>query len=148
LWARFFELREAHAKNAASLDALIEGNDIRGYVGGIILRGEGHLLPQTGRLCLARLADPFDGTIALGTCDLHKFALSASVPLAENVHVASELVWSESVFAEFAFDLIAMVQGTYNPGRLSSLYGIGGRFAEMVKELGITVVPHKGPSAG
>jgi hypothetical protein len=143
----FFELREVEAKSDESLSALIESNDIRGYVGGAILRAEGHTLPQTGRLCLAQLANPFEGTTALGTCQLD-VGLSASVPLAENVHIATKLAWSESGFAEFAFDLVAMVQGTYEPGRLSSLYGIGGRFAEMVRELGITVSPFKKPPAG
>jgi hypothetical protein len=72
---------------------------------------------------------------------LLEFGMSKSVQLAENVHIGSMLKWSESGFAQFAFDMIAMIQGTYESGRLSSFYGIGGTFAELMKEVGATVIP-------
>jgi hypothetical protein len=47
-------------------------------------------------------------------------------------------MWSEFAFAQFAFDLIAMMQGTYEASRLSSFYGIGSSFAELMKDAGVT----------
>jgi hypothetical protein len=32
--------------------------------------------------------------------------------------------WAEANFSQFAFDLIAMMNGTYNPGLLSSWHGM------------------------
>jgi hypothetical protein len=46
------------------------------------------------------------------------------------------LKWAESQFAQFAFDLIAIMQGTYEAGRLSSFYGVGNSFFEMMRDVG------------
>jgi hypothetical protein len=42
------------------------------------------------------------------------------------------LDWSEMWFARFAFDLVAMLQGTYD-GRLSSFYGFGSSWGEIAR---------------
>jgi hypothetical protein len=34
-------------------------------------------------------------------------------------------MWSEAYFSQFGFDLIAMMQGTYEAGRVSSFHGMG-----------------------
>lgn len=53
------------------------------------------------------------------------------------------LRWSESEFAKFAFDLVAMLQGTYQVGRLSSFYGMGSSFHELMSEAGATIINSK-----
>ena len=58
-------------------------------------------------------------------------AMTKTVELAENVHIGAEINWAEFHFAKFAFDLIAMIQGTYQPNRLSSFYGLGSSFLEL-----------------
>ena len=35
------------------------------------------------------------------------------------------LMWNEPNFSQFGFDLIAMMQGTYEVGRVSSFHGMG-----------------------
>ena len=47
--------------------------------------------------------------------------------LTDNVHFSAILSWAELHFSQFAFDLLAMMQGTYEVGRLSSFYGVGTR---------------------
>ena len=66
----------------------------------------------------------------LSTCSLGREQLDTTV------HVGSMLMWLESGFAQFAFDLIAMIHGTYEANRLSSFYGIGEDFAEAGEENG------------
>jgi hypothetical protein len=65
--------------------------------------------------------------------------MSKSVRVADNVHIGSMVMWSESAFAQFAFDLIAMIQGTYEVGRASSFYGMGSSFAELMRDVGATM---------
>ncbi len=38
-------------------------------------------------------------------------------------HLQCLLQWTQSGFGQFAFDLIAVMNGTYQPGRASSLHG-------------------------
>ena len=130
----FFELRKSEANSETALSALIDDLGLRRYFGGIILRGEGHTLPHTARLSITHSETPHDSTLRSGPTPLLEFGMSKSVQIAENVHIGSMLMWSEYGFAQFAFDLIAMIQGTYEVSRLSSFYGIGSSFADMVKK--------------
>lgn len=140
----FFELRQREMRSEAALSELIGGLGLRGFFGGLILRGEGLTLPQSARLSLIQSETPIAGTLTAGDTPLLEFGMSKSVAVADMVHIGSMLMWSESGFAEFAFDLIAMIQGTYEVGRRSSFYGIGGTFAEMMTEVGGTIVTMKG----
>lgn len=45
----FFELRSENEFSEASLANTLRGRDLRGFFGGVILRGEGHTKPFTGR---------------------------------------------------------------------------------------------------
>jgi hypothetical protein len=130
----FFELRQADANSEAALSALIDGHDLRGYFGGLILRGEGHTLPQTARLSLTRSKSATESMRCGGATPLLEFGMSKSVQHAEHDHIGSMLMWSEFGFAQFAFDLIAMMQGTYEPGRLSSYYGFGSTSFELMRK--------------
>ncbi len=45
--------------------------------------------------------------------------------VADNLHFGSMLMWSEVHFSQFGFDIIAMMQGNYEAGRVSSFHGMG-----------------------
>jgi hypothetical protein len=51
--------------------------------------------------------------------------MADSIKIAHNVHISSMLMWAEPNFSRFGFDLIAMMQGTYEPGKVSSFHGMG-----------------------
>lgn len=53
------------------------------------------------------------------------WATSNSRKLADGVYFKTQLTHSESYFSEFAFDIIALLKGTYNPSVISSFYGFG-----------------------
>jgi hypothetical protein len=129
----FFELRQAEARKRDALSALLGAIDLRGFFGGVILRGEGHELEQTGRLSLMQSKTPIEHPVHPVETLLHGAAYTDTVAFADDVHIGSMLMWSEFGFAQFAFDLIAMIQGTYDPGRLSSFYGIGSTAADRKK---------------
>src|SRR5260370_19833132 len=69
------------------------------------------------------IADHFHGKCKESV--LAGLLMADSVMIAENLHYGSMLMWSDIVFSQFAFDLIAMMQGTYRSGFLSSFYGMG-----------------------
>jgi len=121
----FFDLNEEHQFSEAALAGLIEGVKLRGFFGGIILRGQGHKMDVTGKMLLTQSATPSESTIGKNKSSLLNFGRTQSVKVTDNVHFGAMLMWSEFHFSQFGFDLIAMMQGTYEVGRISSFHGMG-----------------------
>lgn len=121
----FFDLKSDSQFSEAALSKIISGVELRGFFGGVILRGEGHPKPLTGRISLLRSETPIESTISKNKQSLLKMGISKSVQIADNLHFGSMLMWMEPAFSQFGFDLIATMQGKYESGRLSSFYGIG-----------------------
>lgn len=121
----FFNLLQDQQFSEAALKKTICGIVLRGFYGGVILRGEGHSKANTGRIFFIESETPFDSTIGKNKVSLLKSGQTKSVQISDNCHVGSTLMWSESNFSQFGFDLIALMQGTYKAGRLSSVYGLG-----------------------
>jgi hypothetical protein len=139
----FGEVRRTHMYSDAALEALIDGARLRGFFGGVILRAEGHTFPHTGRIALTRSDTPSESTLKDRQTPIGEYALSASREIAEKFHLGAMVMWSESNFAQFAFDLVAMLQGTYEPGRVSSFYGMGSSFHELMVETRSEIIPLK-----
>jgi len=129
----FIDLKKDSQFSEAALSKIICGIEIRGFFGGLILRGEGHSLPLTGRISLLRYEAPIESTIGKNKMSLLNMGISKSVQIAENLHVGSMLMWMELAFSQFGFDLIAIMQGKYELGRLSSFYGMGTSDWEKIK---------------
>jgi hypothetical protein len=113
----------------------MDGLGLRGFVGGIVLRGQGHSMPHTGRLFLIRSDTPGESRSSKNGASLLEFGLTSTTAVAENVHIGAMLTWAESAFAQFSFDVAAMLQGTFEVGRLSSLYGVGSSWLELQREI-------------
>lgn len=117
----FFELRQKDEKDFGALDELIEAVDIRGFYGGFILRCESLNGYYSGKLALLRERSdilPNNKTLSFS-------ANSKCKKMADNSYYKIHLDHFESYFAEFAFDIVALLKGTYNPNMLSSMYGFG-----------------------
>lgn len=122
----FFNLQIAHQFSEAALNKVIYGHELRGFFGGVILRGEGHEKDLTGRITLLKSKTPIEGTVACKKNSLLKCGMTNSVQVSDNLHFGSMLIWLEHNFSRFAFDIIAMIQGTFEVGQISSAYGMGG----------------------
>jgi hypothetical protein len=48
--------------------------------------------------------------------------MSASRP-SQGRHICATLMWSDTNFSKFAFDLLALFNGTYRSGFVSSMHG-------------------------
>lgn len=53
---------------------------------------------------------------------LHNTALTASIE-SNGAHRGAMLMWSPVNFSQFAFDLLAFLNGSYEPGRNASFHG-------------------------
>jgi hypothetical protein len=129
--AIFVDLREAASSSASILPQFIEGAALRGYFGGLVLRGEGHTMPHTGKITLLQSEQEIEEFPREGKAQLLEYGLAQSIKVTEKLHLSAMLMWSEAGFAQFGFDLLAMMRGTYEPGRLSSFYGMGHSFVEL-----------------
>jgi hypothetical protein len=125
-WSGVFDLRIENQFNQAALDKVVEGRQLLGFGGGMILRGDGHAQELTGRIMMLNSSSAITGTVGSGKESLFTSPLSNSIEVGENIHVGAVLLWSRSNFAQFAFDLIAIMQGTFEPGRISSHHGLVG----------------------
>jgi hypothetical protein len=122
----FFNMKRSSSLCMTGLKQLTSCIQYRGFMGGIILRAEEST--ASGRLSLYRsetpIAHPIDPASGKESV-LAGLLMADSVMIAENLHYGSMLMRSDIVFSQFAFDLIAMMQGTYRSGFLSSFYGMG-----------------------
>lgn len=122
----FFNLLQEHQHSEKALSKLITGAvELRGFFGGIILRGESHTEAMTGQLSLGRSDTPIENLFGKEKQSLLKLGMSNSVKISDNLHLIAMLTWEKSNFAQFSFDLIAMMQGTYEAGMISSFHGLG-----------------------
>lgn len=121
-----FQLCKDAEYSEAALSNILGGIDLRGFMGGLVLRGEGLSKPVSGRMTVLQGKEPISSSIGKGKQSLlGSMPLSASIKITESFHLGTMLMWSESGFAQFAFDMLAMMRGTYEIGRLSSFYGMG-----------------------
>lgn len=123
----FFDLKKKDENSGISLSRVNPTEDLRGFFGGMILRGEGQTKDLTGQLCLTVSDKPILRNFGKANQSLIDAGVSISktVQVADGRHQGAMLSWLESNFSRFGFDLIAMMQGTYEAGRVSSFYGLG-----------------------
>ena len=117
----FFELRKEDEMDFAALDALSDASILRGFYGGYILRIDTLDKYYSGKISLIMQ----DEDLKSSNKSLLFWATSKSKKVSEGVYLKTQLNHSESYFSEFAFDIIALLKGTYHPNILSSFYGMG-----------------------
>jgi len=121
----FFDLKREHQFSKLGLSRVNPSTELRGFFGGMILRGEGHSKPLTGQLSLTLSETPIMHNFGIKKKSLLEYGFSETVQVADSQHQGAMLHWLEMNFSRFGFDLIAMMQGTYDAGRISSFYGLG-----------------------
>lgn len=118
----FFELRKEHKSNYAALEKFAGTEYLRGFFGGLILRGEQLPPDVSGQMVRIGSIDP-DGQPMQPRKDKSLMGGFNTIQVGENRFWG--LMWAELHFSTFAFDLLAKLNGTYNASRLSSLHGFG-----------------------
>jgi hypothetical protein len=120
----FMELRRQHEFSVTALDNIVRWPLPRGYFEALILRGDGLPIESTGTIQLVGGDIPQVSTVGRDKGSLlAESSLSNSIEIDSHRHAAARLTWGRSQFSLFAFDLLAMVNGTYQPDTMSSLHG-------------------------
>jgi hypothetical protein len=118
----FFELRAKNSSELATLEMFRAASFGRAFYGGVILRGEGRDPDDTARvqqMTSDQVMEPMFPEAGL----LHQVAMAGTETVAGQLQSAM-LMWSTLRFSDFAFDLLALLNGTYQQGRASSLHGL------------------------
>lgn len=119
----FFELRSENANDLKALETLRDLSQLRRpFYGAVILRGEGLDPDNTGIVRTLTSENPIDA-LARPQGLLGNFTFASSVESAGS-HFGSMLMWSPIHFSDFAFDLLAIMNGTYRSGFVSSWHGL------------------------
>ncbi|MCJ8212060.1 hypothetical protein MUY27_20250 [Mucilaginibacter sp. RS28] len=116
----FFELHKSNEMDFGALDAFLEGSDLRNFYGGYILRPESHEKYSSGIVKFEYLHEdekPRNRSLL--------FWAYSKCKKQGDFYLRSRLNQSETYFSEFAFDIVALLKGTYKPYALSSMYGFG-----------------------
>lgn len=119
----FFELSESDREDMRALREIHAGMDLpRGFYGALILSSEGLPVDATGLTAFVRHAVGTRvvegyGDLMTAHCKTKGFAHKGRM-------CSVRLDWMETNFARFAFDLIAIAQGTFERGRVSSFFGL------------------------
>lgn len=116
----FYELHKENEKGFAALDAMLDGSDLRGFYGGYVLRPESLEKYSSGKISFEYL----DEEVKPHNSSLLFWSYSKCKKVNE-LYLRARLLHSETHFSEFAFDIIALLKGTYRPYALSSMYGFG-----------------------
>lgn len=122
--AVFFEIQKTNEHKAKILNNLIVTSDFPFY-GGVILKGEGRNINDTGQFRLLVGDNPMRSSVGkkkesliLGSPE------SDSLEIKGNKHIGTHLFWSPANFSSFAFDIILLLEGKFRPGFASSFYGL------------------------
>jgi hypothetical protein len=87
------------------MNRIVSAIQLRGFFGGIILRGEGHTKELTGKLSLLRSGAPIKSNIGktkLSLLGVGTVEMAESIKIAENLHFGSMLMWREPNFSQLA----------------------------------------------
>jgi hypothetical protein len=110
----FFELRVADASDLEALNPIRDLELQRPFYGAMILRGEGLHSDDTALIQRSHSDQAFEGMLpARGL--LSGCALTATKE-SNGHHMGAMSMWSAIKFSQFAFDLLALLNGTYRKG--------------------------------
>lgn len=119
----FMELRKENIFKKNMLSDIIKAFDIRGYYGTIILRGEGLVSTKT---CF--IDNRFTNLETNFSPAFEKTSLLSSIyytdaeQIGDIIYPGLHLSWEDLNFSKFAFDVLALLNGTYVHGFTSSFY--------------------------
>lgn len=128
----FFEICAEDEFSPSLLNKLVDPN-LRGYIGGIVLRGENLPLELAGKIELFTTNQPQSTEIGKNKGSLirqNTLPFSKSTQISENEHFGAMISWTGAAFSMWAFDILALLNGTYRKGFRSSMYGMTWRTSQ------------------
>jgi Domain of unknown function (DUF6602) len=118
----FFELRASDQDDIEALNLFRAVAFERGFYGAVILRGPRKNPDDTALIERAESNIPMEEMRAPNGLG-HGVTRTATTEVLGN-HLLALMMWSDINFSRFAFDLLALLQGTYRRGFVSSFHGL------------------------
>jgi hypothetical protein len=119
----FFELRLEDRDDIEALNLVREAALFqRQFYGPVILRGEPNHPDETAVIQTYHSVEPHAEILGPNGL-LHGFVMTATTELASH-NIGATLTWGDVGFSQFAFDLLALLNGTYRVGFGSSFHGL------------------------
>ena len=126
----FLELRDRDRRDCAALKELLRTVGKKAYFDSLILRGEGLDADDTGIITVARSTNsPPQNFGPVGRDILSGHSISECDFMFGTYYGAILEFWPQN-FAKYAFDLLALLNKTYEQGRKSSLHASVGPWDE------------------
>jgi hypothetical protein len=120
----FFEVHKVNERDLTALDTLRDLSKLaRAFYGAIALSGEGRPEDEAAGIRMTTSEEPFAGMVPTDHTLLSSSYLTATTPHA-GAHLGAMLTWSEVECSDFAFDLLAIMEGRYRVGFASSFHGL------------------------
>jgi hypothetical protein len=118
----FFELRDADRRGMGALKEFLRTVNTRGYFRSLILRGFGLPGDDAGIIEVLRNANSPPQPFGWGNDLLTPSGVISENEMMFGTYFGTNLMFSSNGFQKFAFDLVALLKGSYEPGRLSSFH--------------------------
>jgi hypothetical protein len=118
----FFELRSTEASDMGALNQLRNLQFHRPFYGAVILSGEALHPDATGLAKLFQSKERMEEMLPPN--GLYSGCAMSSTTEFNGQHLGAMLSWADINFSDFAFDLLALLNGTYRRGFASSMHGM------------------------
>jgi hypothetical protein len=119
----FFELTKKNENDLSVLEVLKPKTFYRGFLNALVLRGEGLKSLNSARMLLLGGETELDNKKSSNSLLVHPTPYGF-VAKEDDTFLYNLLYWSPAMFAMYAFDIIAMMDGKYDPsGRASTFHG-------------------------
>lgn len=128
----FFELRKKDSKSIRPLEIIEKYRKLKGFYGGLIIRGEGIGSNLSAKVQMIQSKEPVpqNDLGKAGLLDL--FQQTKTLSSDNHWHYGTVMSWTEWNFTQFGFDILALCNGTYDPRWLSSDLGFGANFQKPI----------------
>jgi hypothetical protein len=123
--AVFFEFLEAYQYSLGMFTNLAPLMQYQQFFGPMILRSEGRKSNASGKGFLAVSDESQMPAKGQAKRSYFQGGIVHEIQLADNQFLVLFLEWAEVFFSQFAFDLIARLNGTFEVGRVSSFHAMG-----------------------
>lgn len=117
-----FEMRAAdvRAKDNTLLHLIRDVSLPRHFYGAVVLRGEGINPDLTAIIEPKQFSEPFGGFVPEGTGLFQTISFAAT----DEDNRSARMTWLDINFSKFAFDILALLNETYESGSISSRHGL------------------------
>lgn len=120
----YFEDSRGQRSNKSAMARAFTYRPLRGFFGGIILRANDASPDESVRMLFMASKTKFNPSVGDTPLSIIEAPMANHHTAANGYYIGGMMHQNEAAFALFAFDLVALLNGTYETGRISSWHGL------------------------